>query len=70
MTRQPNSNDLRTIEAVDKKIDQVRQSLLTVADLDGVKFALKVVDQLDELVGDIAAAVEMELHERDDQKGR
>jgi hypothetical protein len=70
MTQQASSNDLRTIEAVDKKLDQIRQSLLTVADLDGVKFALQVVDQLADLVGDIAASVEMELHERDAQRGR
>jgi len=70
MTRQANRSDLSTLEDVDKKLGDIRRSLQAVADLDGVKFALKVVDQLDELVGDIAAAVEMELHERDEQKGR
>ena len=68
MTRKANRGDLRTLEDVDKKLDEIRGALLTVTDLDGVKFALKVVDQLNELVGDIAASVEMELHEREAKK--
>ena len=70
MIRQANRSDLSTLEAVDRKLGDIRRSLQAVTDLDGVKFALKVVDQLDEIVGDIAAAVEMELHERGAQKGR
>ena len=70
MTRRPNWNDLGTLEAVDKKLAEIRSSPRAVAELDGVNDALAIVDQLDEAITDIAADVEMELHERDAQKGR
>ena len=70
MTRQPNRSDLRTMEAVEKKVAAIRNALKAVTELHGVNDALAIVDQLDEAITDIAADVEMELHERDAQKGR
>ena len=70
MTRQPNWNNLRTIEAVEKKVALLRDALGTMTELDGVKDALAIVDLLDEAITDIAADIEMELHECNAQKGR
>jgi len=70
MTRQANWNDLDTIEAVEKKVAGIRDALKAIADLDGVTDALALVDQLDDAIADIAADVEIELHERGAQRGR
>jgi hypothetical protein len=70
MTWQANQNDLGTLEDVDKKVAAIRDVLRAITELDGVKRALELVDQLDDAVQDIAADVEMELHERGTQKGR
>ncbi len=70
MTRHADWNDLGTIEVVEKKVAAVREALQAIAEIDGVKDALALVDQLDDAVADIAADVEMELHERRDRKGR
>lgn len=70
MTRQPNRSDLRTLEAVDKKLAVIRNALKTVTELDGINDALAIADQLEEAITDIAADVEMELHDRNAQKGR
>ena len=70
MTRQPIWNDLRAMEAIEKKLAAIRDTLKAIAKLHGVNDALAIVDQLDEAITDIAADVEMELHECDAQKGR
>ena len=70
MTRQANWNDLGTLEDIEKKVAAIRDVLRAITELDGVKGALELVDQLDDAVQDIAADVEMELHERGAQKGR
>ncbi|MFH1866349.1 MAG: hypothetical protein ABIK85_10745 [Candidatus Eisenbacteria bacterium] len=70
MTRQANWNDIGTLEAIEKKVSGIREALNALAELDGVNDVLALVDQLDEVVADIAADVEMELHERGIQKGR
>jgi len=70
MTRQPNWNDLGTIEAVEKKLAGIRDGLKAIADLGGVTDALEIVDQLDDAIADIAADVEIELHERGARRGR
>ena len=70
MTRQPNRNDLGTLEAIEKKVAVIRNALKAVSELDGMNDALAIVGQLDEAITDIAADVEMELHERDARKGR
>ncbi len=62
-TRQGNWSDLGTLEAIEKMIARIRRALKAIADLDGVTDALTLVDQLDDAVADIAADVEMELHE-------
>ncbi len=70
MTRQANHSDLGTVEAIEKKINGIRNALKAIAELDGVNDALKLVDQLDDAIADIAADVEMELHERGAGRGR
>ena len=70
MTHQSKRNDLKTLEAIEKKVAAIRSSLRAVAELDGVNDALAIVDQLDEAITDIAADIEMELHECNAQKGR
>ena len=70
MSRQANWNDLGTIEAIERKLAGIRDALKAIADLDGVNDALALVDQLDDAVADIAADVEIELHERDAQRRR
>lgn len=70
MTRQSDRNDLRTMEAIEKKVAVIRNSLKAVTELDGVNDALAIVDKLDEAITDIAADIEIEIHERDAQKGR
>ena len=70
MARQAGWNDLDALEAIEKRVSGIRGALSAVAELDGVKDALALVDQLEEVVADIAADVEMELHERGTQKGR
>jgi hypothetical protein len=70
MTRQANWNDLGTIEAIEKKVAGIRVALKAIADLDGVNDALVLVDQLDDAVADIAADVEIGLHERDARRRR
>ncbi|MBN1461969.1 MAG: hypothetical protein JXA57_20760 [Armatimonadetes bacterium] len=64
MTRQANWNDLEALEAIDKKVAEIREALRAVAALDGVAGALALVDRLEEAVTDIAADVELALHER------
>jgi hypothetical protein len=68
--RRARRGDLGTIEAVEKKVAAIRNAFLEIAEIDGVRDALALVDQLDDAVADIAADVEMELHERRDRKGR
>ncbi len=70
MTRQANWNDLGTIEAIEKKVAGIRDALKPIADLDGVNAALALVDQLDDAIADIAADVEIELHERGERQRR
>jgi len=70
MARQEERNDLDALEAIDKRVSGIREALNAVAELDGVKDAVALVDQLEEVVADIAADVEMELHERGTRKGR
>ena len=70
MTRQANWNDLGTIEAIEKKVAGIRDALKAIADLDGVNDALALVDQINGAVADIAADVEIELHERDARRRR
>ena len=70
MARLANRKDLGTLEAVDKRIAAIRGDLQTLAELEGVADALVHVDQLSDAVADIAANVEMELHERGARKDR
>ena len=70
MTRQANWNDLGTIEAIEKKLAGIRDALAAISDLDGITDALGLVDQLDDAIADIAADVEIGLHERGAQRGR
>jgi len=64
MIRQASWNDIDALEAIDKKVAKIREALNAVADLDGVSDALALADQLGEVVADIAANIELELHER------
>jgi len=70
MARQANRKDLSALETVDKGIAAIRGDLQTIAELEGVADVLVHVDQLNDAVADIAANVEMELHERGAQKDR
>lgn len=70
MARQANWNDLGTLESVDKRIAAIRGDLQTLAELEGVADALVHVDQLSDAVADIAANIEIELHERGARKDR
>ena len=70
MTHQSKRNDLKALDALEKKVAAIRNALKAVAKLDGVTNALAIVDQLDEAITDIAADIEMELHECNAQKGR
>lgn len=70
MTRIANWSDLGTLDAVEKNIARIRNALKTIAGLDGVNDTLALVDQLDNAVADIAADVEIGLHERGARKGR
>jgi hypothetical protein len=70
MARQANWKDLGTLEAVEKRIAAIRGDLQTLAELEGVADALVHVDQLSDTIADIAANVEMEIHERGARKDR
>lgn len=70
MTRQANGIELKTIEAIERHLAGIRNQMKAMAECDGVKDAIALVDQLEEAVADIAADIEMELHERRDPKGR
>jgi hypothetical protein len=70
MARQANWKDLSALETVDKRIAAIRGDLQTIAELEGVADVLVHVDQLNDAVADIAANVEMELHERGARKDR
>ncbi len=63
MTRQADWNDLDALEAIDKKVAKIREALNAVAEIDGVTGALALLDRLEEAVTDIAADIELELHE-------
>ena len=70
MARQANWKDLGALETVEKRIAAIRGDLQTIAELEGVAGALVHVDQLNDAVADIAANVEMEIHERGARKDR
>lgn len=64
MIRQASWNDIDALEAIDKEVAKIREALNAVADLDRVSDALALADQLGEVVADIPANIELELHER------
>ena len=70
MTRQANWNDLGTVEVIEKKLAAIRDALKAIAELNGVNDAIALVDQLDDAIADIAADVEIGIHERGAQRGR
>jgi|GEM_PF-6260742 len=64
--REDEHADFSTLLAVDGKISEIRDSLRTLAHLDGIQDAITLVGQLAEAIADIGACVEMELHEQED----
>lgn len=69
MTGTANWSDLGTLDPVEKNLAGTRHALKTIAALDCIGDALSSVDQLDDAVSDIAADVEIGIHERGAWKG-
>jgi len=68
MTRQVSSSDLHALEAIDGKVTTIREAINALAEIDGMTGVLALVNRLEEAVTDIAADIELKLHERGPQR--